>query len=166
MKRGLLLVCSLLLFCGQIFAQEAFKESIVIARGNGESADEALRDAMSQAIQQVVGTMVDADTLVQNDEIISEKVLTYADGMISKYDIINPAAKQKNGLYSISIKAVVQQKKVHERLVSAEIIKVKVSNTTDIEEQIKAAKFAASVKASQSSKLGIRITKMVAGGSL
>ena len=35
-----------------------------------------------------------------------------------------------------------------------------------VEEQIKAAKFAASVKASQSSKLGIRITKMVAGGSL
>ena len=96
MKRRLSLVCSLFVFCGLIFAQEAFKESIVVARGNGESADEALKDAMSQAIQQVVGTMVDADTLVQNDEIVSEKVLTYADGMISKYDIIKPAEKQKN----------------------------------------------------------------------
>src|SRR6516164_7487637 len=53
----------------------------VIAEGVGTTADDALRDAFRAAVRQTVGTMVDAETLVKNDTVISDKVLTYSDGI-------------------------------------------------------------------------------------
>jgi hypothetical protein len=43
-------------------------------QGSVSTADEALKDAFRNAVRQVVGAVVDADTLVKNDEVIDDKV--------------------------------------------------------------------------------------------
>ena len=72
----------------------------------GRTPKEALKDAFRQAVQQVVGVAVDAETQVKNDEVIADKVLTYSDGLITKYEEVSKT--ERKGLVRIKIKATVE----------------------------------------------------------
>jgi hypothetical protein len=91
----------------------------VIAEGVGTTADDALKDAFRAAVRQTVGTMVDAETLVRNDTVISDKVLTYSDGIVSVYDVIK--RENRDGLYRVTISARVERRRVAERLRKANV---------------------------------------------
>ena len=93
--------------------------SQIIAEGVGATGDEALRDAFRNAVRQVVGAVVDAETLVKNDEIISDKVLTYSDGFVKTYEEISK--KQDKGLFRTKIKATVERRSVIAKLKAANI---------------------------------------------
>jgi hypothetical protein len=91
----------------------------VVAEGVGATADEALKDAFRNAVRQVVGAVVDAETLLKNDEVISDKVLTYSDGFIKKYDEISN--KKERGLFRVKIAANVERRSVVAKLKEARI---------------------------------------------
>lgn len=57
---------------------EASPSEAIVVEGVGMTPDEALKDAFRNAVRQVVGAVVDAETLVKNDEVINDKVLTYS----------------------------------------------------------------------------------------
>jgi hypothetical protein len=86
----------------------------VVVEGVAAEQDDALKDAFRSAIQQVVGTLVDAETLVEDDKVISDKVLTYSDGVIKAYKEVS--RKQEKGLWRIKISAVVERRRVAARL--------------------------------------------------
>jgi hypothetical protein len=86
----------------------------VVAEGTGADPDDALKDAFRGAIQQVVGALVDAETLIRNDKVISDKVLTYSDGVIKTYKEIS--RRRVKGLWKVKISAVVERRSVAERL--------------------------------------------------
>ncbi len=89
------------------------------SEGAGATRDEAVRDAFRNAVRQVVGTYVDEETSIQNDEIISDKVLTYSDGIVKKYQEL--AVAEKNGIWRAKIVASVERGKVVERLRTAKV---------------------------------------------
>ena len=93
----------------------------VIAEGVGATADEAIKDAFRNAVRQVVGTVVDAETLVKNDEVIDDKVLTYSDGFIKGYEEVDGSKKVKGGLHRIKIKAQVERRSVIAKLKAANV---------------------------------------------
>lgn len=51
------------------FATDAGQLVDVVATGHGSTVREATKAALRAAVEQVVGTMVDATTLVENDEL-------------------------------------------------------------------------------------------------
>jgi hypothetical protein len=87
---------------------------IVLSEGVGKTAEEALRDAFRSAVRQVVGAVVDAETLVKNDQIISDQVLTYSDGFIQTYQELN--SQEEGGLFRKRIAAQVVRRSVVARL--------------------------------------------------
>jgi len=87
----------------------------VEAKGVGITPDAALKDAFSSAVQTAVGVVVDAETLVKNDEVIRDQVLTYSDAIIEKYDEVRSGSRP-DGLHEVTIKAVVRRKQLVERL--------------------------------------------------
>jgi hypothetical protein len=87
---------------------------VVISEGIGKTAEEALKDAFRGAVRQVVGAVVDAETLVKNDEIISDKVLTYSDGLIESYRELS--SLEDRGLFRKRIAARVVRRGVIARL--------------------------------------------------
>lgn len=93
----------------------------VVAEGVGSTADEAIKDAYRNAVRQVVGAVVDAETLVKNDELIDDKVLTYSDGFIKGNEEVNGSKKVKDGLHRIKIKAQVERRSVIAKLKSTNI---------------------------------------------
>lgn len=95
-------------------AAAAEAQQSVVAEGVGGNADEALKDAFREAIRQVVGTLVDSETRVKDDKIISDKVLTYNDGVIKRFDKISE--KEERGLVRVRIRATVERRNLVARL--------------------------------------------------
>lgn len=85
----------------------------VVAQGMGIDQPSALNNAYSNAVQQALGLYVDAETLVQNDEIVRDQILTYSRGFIQKADIISQS--QVSGLFQVNIRAMVQRQKLLEK---------------------------------------------------
>lgn len=87
--------------------------TIVIADGYGETIAEAKKDALQNAVSEVVGTLVDAETRVVNDELI-ENILTASGAYVGKHKVLS--TKKEDGIYHIQIKAGVVQKSLTMRL--------------------------------------------------
>lgn len=91
----------------------------VITVGYGISEDEALKNAFRSAIEQFVGVVIDTTTLVQNDELVKDEILTASNGYIEKYFIINKL--NNNNLIEIKIKAYVKAQEVLNKIESLNI---------------------------------------------
>lgn len=115
-------VCAILCSCltSSTFAQDG--TLTVTARGIGVDQDAAKKDALINAMQQAVGSFLDSETLIENDEIIRDEILSVSDGFVKRYDVTDGPSKRPDGLFEISIRAIVQQGKVQERLKSVRII--------------------------------------------
>lgn len=97
-----------------LFQQPCYAESTLVtvtgvapyAAGDDVKArDMATQDAMRKAVEQAVGTMVAAETMVENYQLINDNVYTKTQGYIQKYDVIGAAAK--GNLYEVTISAYV-----------------------------------------------------------
>ena len=77
-----------------------FGENIEGARNN------AVKDALRKAVEQGVGTLMDADSILQDDDLM-EKIYTRTEGYITGYKVIKERREQ-NGLYRVKIRAGVK----------------------------------------------------------
>ena len=86
----------------------------VIVTGVGTDPEKAAQNAFSQAIEQTVGVLVDAETVVKNDQLIRDEILTYSRGYVEKYEIVK--RWQEDGLHHATIRASVARDKLVEKL--------------------------------------------------
>ncbi len=77
----------------------------VEVEGTGATADDALKDAFSSAVKSCIGVMVNAEQVVENEEVIKDEILTYSNGYIKDYDDLGSA--KKSGLIVRRIRATV-----------------------------------------------------------
>lgn len=101
----------------------------VHARGIGATPEMALKDALSQAVQQAAGTIVDAKTLVKNEEVVEDKILTASDGFIRSYEKYGEPRQNRQGLWTIRIKATVVMKPLKQKLQETGILVQDVGNS-------------------------------------
>jgi hypothetical protein len=95
-------------------ADASDKTQEVIAEGIGTTADEALKEAFRAAVQQVVGAVVDGQTRVKNDEVISDQVLTASGGFVAGYERLK--IEKTGGLVRVRIKAKVEKAQLVDKL--------------------------------------------------
>jgi hypothetical protein len=104
-----------------VFAQE--KQHITVeTRGVGVSPDAALKDALSQAVHQASGTLVDAKTIVKNEEIMEDRILAASDGFIQSYEKYGEARKNRQGLWTIRIRASVVMNPLKQKLIESRVV--------------------------------------------
>lgn len=94
--------------------------SEVIAKGIATDNDKACKAALMNAVEQAVGLVVDAETLIKNEKIVKDQILTYSDGYVEKYDKIKEG-KREDGLYETQIKATVKKRQLIEKLKQSDI---------------------------------------------
>jgi hypothetical protein len=99
-------------FIGESAAQrpEGARALTELAEGTGTTGDEAIRDALGNAVRKAVGVLVDGEVLIKKEDVISDKVLTYSDGFVTSYEELG--RKQEDGLVHVSIRAQVEQRKL------------------------------------------------------
>ena len=87
--------------------QSVTAEGQAMVKNGDEPAarDRALEDAQRKAVEAAVGTMISAETVMENYQIISDRILSKSTGYIRNYTITSSGAE--NGIYKVVIKAVV-----------------------------------------------------------
>lgn len=98
------------------FAENANQPVEVKASGYGENPREAYKAALRAAVEQVVGTLIDATTLVENDQLVEDEILTYAAGMVTSAKQIGEPKKTEGGIYFVKVLATVQKGKIEQKL--------------------------------------------------
>jgi len=135
-----LIVLLFVLFISSIsYTQESDTDKTFIVSGRsmlvGEYATSAersaLHDAMQNAIEQMVGILIPAESFGKNFEPISERItdkpqglpLSEAKGYIKKYDVLH--SRKRNDVYTVLIKAQVSTKLVKDDLAMLNLFPVK-----------------------------------------
>ena len=88
----------------------------VVVEGAGLSLEAAQKDAYRQAVRTVVGLYVDSKTIVENDELIEDRILSASNGFVKTAKTIPGSAKQKDGIWRVRVRAKVEVSEVSARL--------------------------------------------------
>ncbi len=95
----LLFVC---LFSIAAFAQERAVE----VKGFGQNRNDAIADGLRSAVGQAMGTVVQAESNLENFVLIKDVVSTRTEGYIKSYDVVSEN-KGSNGISEVLLKALV-----------------------------------------------------------
>lgn len=107
------------------YAAEPEKIEKVVATGIGINLDKAKQNAIRNAVEQVIGTYVSSDTLVQNNQVIKDQILSYSGGFIKEMKVLSEE-KTDDGLFSTKIEALVISTKLKRKIESLNIATKKV----------------------------------------
>lgn len=109
-------------------AADAPEVVTVVAEGAGTTPEAATKDAIRNAVRQVVGVLIDSETLVKNDDLISDRLIAASNGFVTKYEKLSE--KKDGGLIRVRIKAVVEKGQVASRLKEAKVITTAVDGSS------------------------------------
>ncbi|MCL1916049.1 MAG: hypothetical protein FWG17_05015 [Desulfovibrionaceae bacterium] len=117
MKRHILLaLCLICALCLPLAAKAADDERQVVVTGVGMNEEDAKRQAYRNAVQSVVGAMVVAETLVENDALVRDKVLSHSDGYITKTEQVGQTVSLSGGLVEVTMKVTVKSQQLKDKL--------------------------------------------------
>ena len=83
---------------------------VEFGEGHGETAEEALKEAMRDVLQKVVGVYVDSEFRVNNDTIIKDEILTHSNGFIDHYRKMEEGPDPNGRGRMVTIKAWVKMR--------------------------------------------------------
>jgi len=95
-------------------AADSANSHAVTVEGIGSTFEDARKDAFRNAISQVVGTLIDAETRVVQEQVI-EEIITASNAYIESHKITE-RKQEDDGLWHVTIEAVVQYRALQERL--------------------------------------------------
>ena len=88
----------------------------ITVTGMGETLEAAEKQALASAIRQAVGAYMDSKTIVENEEIIQDRILSVSNAFVEKYEVVGQPQKSSDGLIEITILAKVKTNQVVQAL--------------------------------------------------
>lgn len=112
MKRYIFILGICLFFTKGAF-DPTYAQKIVQAQGTATiqksfvdiARDRAISDAQRRVVEQTVGVMIKNETLVENYQVISDKILSQSQGYIQSYEMISE--EREGDVYKVTIQAKV-----------------------------------------------------------
>ena len=83
----------------------------VVARGVGANKTDALKDAYRDAIERAVGLYVDAETMVRNEDLVRNQILTHSNAYVERFEEVGTST-QGSGLVQVRIVAFVRRRQL------------------------------------------------------
>lgn len=79
----------------------------VVAGDRAKAREDAVRDALRNAVERVVGTHVSSETLVENFQLVQDRILTRTRGYISRYEVVGET--DEGDLIGVRVRALVKE---------------------------------------------------------
>ncbi len=110
MRKIFALIIALLL-CGMLSAAEK-KVTVegfgAVVNGNVELAKkEATEDALRRALEMVMGAAVSAETVVENYQLVSDKIISKVNGYVKGYKVLD--SKENQGVVTVKVEATIKE---------------------------------------------------------
>jgi hypothetical protein len=116
----------------------------VVATGVGSDSQQAQQNAFSSAIEQALGVLVDAETIVENDQLVRDQVLKFSRGYVNDFEVLERA--DKGGLHFVRIRAKVAAGRLGEKLKAQDIVARKIPGSLLYNTLIQKVRFAESTR--------------------
>lgn len=81
-------------------------EIVLTVTSDGATKEEAVKNALRSAIEQSYGAFVSANTIILNDELVRDEIITVTNGAIKEYSELS-SILLSNGRYNVTITATV-----------------------------------------------------------
>ena len=105
----LVLILHVAFFSHNAIGQSTVIESqgvAAIVQGNLDiSRDRAIEDALRNAVEQATGSLIENQTLVENYQLLSDKIYSQSRGYVQTYEVLEE--KVEEGLHRVTIRATV-----------------------------------------------------------
>ena len=88
----------------------------ITVTGIGATLESAEKQALASAIRQAVGAYMDSKTIVENEEVIQDRILSVSNAFVEKYEVVGQPKKTSDGLIEITILAKVKTNQVVQAL--------------------------------------------------
>ena len=98
----------------QVAEITAIGHGTIYGTDRSAARDKAIEDAQRKAVEQTMGTMISAESISQNFQLIEDRILSLSSGYIKTYRIV--AESELNGEIEIEIAAVVGTEKIQDSL--------------------------------------------------
>jgi len=105
-RLSLMLLISIGALNAGVHSEDLEKIEKVIVTGVGTDPDKATRNAIRNAVEQVVGTFISSDTAVKNNQLIKDEILSYSGGYAKGTKVISQE-KTDDGLVAVRLEAEV-----------------------------------------------------------
>jgi hypothetical protein len=79
----------------------------IVAGDVAHAKDDAVEDALKNALEQVMGTLIESETLVENFQVIEDQITSKTAGYIQKY-VVTAERRPDASLYEVTVRAVVK----------------------------------------------------------
>ncbi|MFC1481589.1 hypothetical protein ACFL6E_05030 [Candidatus Neomarinimicrobiota bacterium] len=120
------LLCALILlspttglFCQESAPNLENQVKTVVATGIGIDRDAALRQGLRIAVEQAIGLFLKSETVVENYELINDKILTHSRGYVETFEILSEGPQ--DGSYNMKLSAIVVIKELENTLVEMKL---------------------------------------------
>ena len=113
MKPFLLALLAALLLPIAALAQGDVKR--VVVEGVGPTVEDARRNAVRAAVVATVGEMVDAETLVEKDDVVQDQILTYSNGYVDTMEVLSTKT-DPSGFVTLRVRADVRKSQLQRKL--------------------------------------------------
>jgi len=113
MRIAAVLLFTMLLAMRAVAAEPEKLEKVVVS-GMGASIDAARQNALRAAVEQVVGTHLLSDTMVENSQMINDAILSYSGGYVKQSRVIS--TRKDTDLFVVQVEAVVVSTRVRRKL--------------------------------------------------
>lgn len=101
----------LLIMSSGIAPYSKAQEIKVVSTGQGVTEDEATKTALRSALEDAYGTFISSSTKIENNVLVSDEIVSLAQGNIHKYDVIS-SIQLVNGLYSVTVESLISLNKL------------------------------------------------------
>jgi hypothetical protein len=108
-------------------ATTAYAQS-VIATGMGINRSAALENAKRNAIEQVVGAVISAKTVMENYQIVQDKIYSRSSGYLTGYTVLSEGKSEEDGTWRVTIQTSVKTRAVKNDLQAIGILLARVGN--------------------------------------
>ena len=108
MKKIIVLLILYTLFELKVYSQNDVELTVT---GIGTDAENSRNNALRNAIEQAYGAFLSSNTLIKNDELVKDEIISLSNGNIKKFDILSQF-KMPDANWSTSIKCIVSVNKL------------------------------------------------------
>jgi hypothetical protein len=89
----------------EAIVQEAEGEAAIVGGDKSLAKERAIDDALRRAVEMAVGTMVSAETVTENFQLVSDKILSQAKGYVKTYEKLSES--EDGGAIKVKVRATV-----------------------------------------------------------
>ena len=82
---------------------KAMGQAAIYGEDVANARDKAIADAQRKTVEQAIGAMVSSETVTENFELISDKILSRSSGYVRNYKII-VEGKDDMGVYQVTVR--------------------------------------------------------------